>query len=203
MFNPYPDLPFQRARDIAVDALVILLLWICWMAGTAVHDAVAELDSLGRGVQDAGRQVQDGFERAGDKVDGAPIVGDRLGDALDDAGADTSRPVVRAGTKGREAVAKLANVLGWTVGGVPALLILYAFVPGRVRRVRSILAARRVFAMGHEPERQRLLAMRAAFNLPFGDLLAHSKDPIGDLQRDNLAPLLAALASAHGVRVRT
>ena len=201
MHNPYPDLPLQRARDIATDILVIALLAVCWLAGHLVHDAVAELDSLGRGVERAGTQVRDGFESAGDKVDGTPIVGDDISKALDDAGRETGQPVVRAGAQGRDAVAKLANILGWTVGGVPALLVLYAGVPGRVRRMRSIIAARRMFAAGNDPDRQRLLAMRAAFNLPFGELLAHTQDPIGDLARGHHDPLLRALSNAYGVRV--
>lgn len=200
MHNPYPDLALPRARAILLDATVLLLLILCWMAGTAVHDAVAKLDVLGRGVQRAGTQVRAGFESAGNKVDGTPVVGERLEEALDDAGRETGVPVVRAGTRGRAAVADLANILGWTVGGLPALVLLLWFVPSRTRRARAVIDARRVFAAAHDPEHQRLLAMRAAFDLPFGTLLAYTRDPIGDLAEGRHEPLLRALGAAYGLR---
>lgn len=200
MHNPYPDLPLPRARAILLDVTVFVLLLLCWTAGTAVHGAVSELDVLGRGVERAGTQVRDGFESAGDKVNRTPVVGDDLEDALDDAGRETGVPVVRAGTKGREAVADLADVLGWTVGGLPALVLVLWFVPGRVRRARGVLHARRVFAEAADPERQRLLAMRAAFSLSFAELLPYTRDPIGDLAAARHEPLLRALGAAHGLR---
>jgi hypothetical protein len=40
---------------------------------------------------------------------------------------------------------------------------------------------------------RQALAMRAAFGLPFGRLLRHTPDPIGDLVKDRYDPLLEAL----------
>jgi hypothetical protein len=50
-------------------------------------------------------------------------------------------------------------------------------------------------ALGGEltPARRQALAMRAAFGLPFGRLLRHTSDPIGDLVKDRYDPLLEAL----------
>jgi hypothetical protein len=198
--NFYPDLPLARFRAILFDAVIVLLLWLCWLVGSTVHAAVSELDVLGRGVERAGTQVGDAFDSVGNKVDDAPIVGDELGDALTSAGDTTSRPVVKAGRTGRRAVADLADILAWAVGGVPALILLLRFVPSRITRGRQVLAARRVLTGDDTLERRRLLAMRAAFALPFSTLLAHTSDPMGDLERDNLEPLLAALIEEYGVR---
>jgi hypothetical protein len=78
----YPDLPRQRRATLLADAgLLLALVLLAWI-GTRVHDAVFELTAVGRGVQDAGRSVQSGFESAAGAVDGAPIVGDQLGGAL-------------------------------------------------------------------------------------------------------------------------
>ena len=129
------------------------------------------------------------------------MVGRRLERALRRAGRETGEPVVRAGGRGREAVADLANLLGWVVGGLPALVILVAWVPSRWRRLRTLLAARRVFDTAVDDERRRLLAMRAAFDLPMRDLLRHTKDPFGDLAAGRLDPLLAAIGESVGLRL--
>lgn len=197
----YPDLPLARVRAVALDTLVLLLLLVCLLTGRAVHAAVSELDVLGRGVEDAGGQVEEAFQDAGGRVEDAPVVGKRIDKALSGAGSRTGEPVQRAGRRGRAAVADLADLLGWLVGGLPALVIVATWLPGRMRRARTLLAARRVFAGGIDDERRRLLAMRAAFSLPFEDLVRETRDPIGDLAQGRLEPLLAALGSAHGLRV--
>jgi len=197
----YPDLPGRRTRTIAFDVFIVLMLWLCYAVGMLVHDTVMQLDSLGRGVQNAGHQVEDAFASVSDKVDGTPVVGDDLEDALDGAGAKTSRPVVSAGTKGREAVAQTADTLGWLAGGLPAAALLLWFLPKRVVTARRLLAARRVLQSTDDEERMRLLAMRAAFVLPYGQLLQHTRDPIGDLATGNYRPLLAALGEEYGLRL--
>ncbi len=196
----YPDLPMPRLRAIAADALVLTLLVCCLLAGRAVHQAVSELDVLGRGVQDAGTQVEDTFRDAGRRVEDAPVVGERVDDALTGAGARAGEPVQRAGKRGRKAVADLADLLGWMVGGLPALVLLVPWLPRRIHRARELLAARRVLGHDVDDERRRLLAMRAAFSLPYEDLLRETRDPIGDLADGTLEPLLAALGAAHGIR---
>ena len=50
------------------------------------------------------------------------------------------------------------------------------------------------------PARRRALAMRAAFGLPFGQLLRHTPDPIGDLVEDRYDRLLEALYEDAEVR---
>ncbi|MCW2927642.1 MAG: hypothetical protein JWM86_1610 [Thermoleophilia bacterium] len=197
----YPDLPAARRRALAADLLIIAVLVACLLAGRAVHGAVLELDVLGRGVQRAGTQVQDGFRDAGNRVDSAPVVGDDLDRALTRAGARTGTPVVEAGRRGREAVADLALLLGWVVGGLPALVVLVRWVPGRVTRARRLLDARRVFGQELDDEHRRVLAMRAAFDLPFGELLRYTRDPFGDLAAGRLDGLLTAISSSYGLRI--
>lgn len=199
----YPDLPGDRFRAMFVDGVVLGLLALCLTIGMFVHAAVSELDVLGRGVERAGTQVEDAFGAVGNAVDGAPVVGDDLEDAFTGAGRRTSEPVIAAGARGREAVADLALLLGWITGGLPALMILLPFVPWRVLRARRLLAARRVFDHATAPEHRRLLAMRAVFSLPLSTLLAHTADPLGDLEAGRLEPLLAALGDEHGLRVPT
>jgi hypothetical protein len=198
----YPDLPGARARALAIDALMVLALLGCVWMGTYVHDTVAKLDALGRGAQQAGRQVRTSFAQAADRVEEAPVIGGRLERTFRSAGREVSEPLIESGARGRRQVEDLATTLGWIVGGVPAVAMLVPFLLWRIWRVRRLLVARRVLAMvDRSPEHRRLLATRAAFTLPIGTLLRVSSDPLGDLEAGRFDPLLAALGRSYGLRV--
>src|SRR3954453_6046947 len=90
--------------DVAMIVLVVLFAWL----GLEVHDGVAELASVGRGLQDAGAAgaggagdaagaVRDGFGAAADALDGTPLIGGGVADALRSAGDSAGRPGDRAG----------------------------------------------------------------------------------------------------------
>ena len=46
----------------------------------------------------------------------------------------------------------------------------------------------------------RLVAMRAAFSLPYAQLLAYTKDPLGDLASERYGPLVDAALEEVGLR---
>jgi hypothetical protein len=203
------------ARDAATILLVVLFAWI----GVKVHDGVAELASLGRGLQDAGSAVggtardaadavRGGFGSAADALDGTPLIGGDVAGALrsagdsvtapvESAGADSARRLIAAGRDSEAKAYRTANLLGWLTFGLPTLLLLGLRVPPRIRQVRDLTAARRVlYAAPLDPDRERELARRAAYSLPYAALLAHTPDPIGDLLAGRHEGLLAALREA-------
>jgi hypothetical protein len=180
-------------RTLTSDLLAVLLIALFGVLGLKVHDAVDALAVLGTGVKDAGSAVTDGFGAAGDAVSGAPLVGDELGDALGEAGAATGGPVEEAGEDGEEAVHDLALLLGLLVFLLPTGVYLWQVAPRRLRQIRMLSAASRALRGEMTPARRQALAMRAAFGLPFGTLLKHTQDPIGDLVTDRYDPLLEAL----------
>jgi hypothetical protein len=51
-------------------------------------------------------------------------------------------------------------------------------------------------------ERQRVIAMRAAFALPYGQLLEYTRDPLGDLAAERYDGLVAAALDDAGLRPR-
>lgn len=197
----YPEQRGRRVDLIARDLAVLLALALFALIAWRVHDAVAELAVLGEGVESAGRGVSGGFESAADAVDGTPVVGDALADALRGAGESSGGEVEDLGRGGAGAAHDLANLLGILFFALPAALLLLWALPPRIRQVRRLNAAAR--AIGElSPERRRLLAMRAAFGLPYGELLRFTKDPLGDLEAGRYDALVAAELEQVGLHPR-
>jgi hypothetical protein len=194
----YPDIPSRRAstlvRDLLTVALLVLLAWIA----LKVHDAVDRLAVLGEGVNEAGSSVEDGFSSAADAVDGTPVVGDELADGLRGAGEGTGGNVADLGQEGEDRVHRLADILGLVTFFVPATFLLLRVVPARVAQVRQLTDAERVLREGGAST--RTLAMRAAFALPYGQLLAHTRDPLGDLEAERYDALIEAVLEDAGLR---
>jgi hypothetical protein len=197
----YPDTPDDRGRAVARDALTLLTLFVLGWLALKVHNAVDELAVLGTGVRDSGEVVKNGFEAAGDAVEGVPVVGGEVGDALRDAGQGTGGEVAQAGRDGEERVHDLADLLGILMFALPASILLVTTLPGRIRQVRELNAANRLLDTSSD-ERRRLIAMRAAFSLPATELARHTRDPIGDLAEGRYEPLIAAAYDHSGLRPR-
>jgi hypothetical protein len=112
----------------------------------------------------------EGVRKAGSAV---PLVGD---------------PVEELGRRGENDVHHLANVLGSLFFALPTLALFVWYWPRRMDQIRTLTAASRVL----EGANARLVAMRAAFSLPYGQLLVYTRDPLGDLAAERYEPLVAA-----------
>lgn len=196
----YPEPPAQRNRAILGDVVVVALLALFAWLGITVNDTFNDLASLGRGVEEAGNSVQSGFEDAGGLVADAPIVGGSLEDAFTEVGAQTGGNTAALGQAGESAVEDTASLLGWVTFALPALVVLLWAVPRRVARMRRLSAAGRMLVDAPSAERRRLLAMRAAFGLPYDTLRPYTPDPIGALADGDYQPLLTALYEDAGLR---
>jgi hypothetical protein len=197
----YPDPRPQRVDLLARDLATVLALVIFALIALKVHDAVDKLAVLGDGVESAGNAVTGGFDSAAEAVEGTPIVGDRIGDALRGAGEGSGGEVADLGRGGAGAAHDLANLLGVLFFALPAALLLLWVLPPRIRQIRRLNAAAK--AVGElSPERRRLLAMRAAFGLPYGELLRFTKDPLGDLEAGRYDALVAAELEQVGLQPR-
>jgi hypothetical protein len=196
----YPELTAPRNRAFVAALASIILLGLFAWAGLQVHDAVDKLAVLGEGVEASGSAVSDGFEGAADAVDGAPVVGDDIADGLRSAGEGSGGEVQELGRSGEESAHDLADLLGIVTFALPALLVLTRWLPGRIEQVRKLRAASEVMGERATPERRRLLAMRAAFSLPYGQLLQYTRDPLGDLQDGRYDALVAAALEDAGLK---
>jgi hypothetical protein len=199
----YPTLPTQRVRTVLRDLVVLLLLFLFAWLGLKVHNTVDQLAVLGTGVEDAGTEIQGGFDTAAEAVAGVPIVGGDLADGLHDAGRASGGELAERGQEGRESVHRLANLLGLVTFLIPALLVLSLTLPDRISQIRGLTAAERVLGGPLDPDRRRLLAMRAAFSLPYGELVRYTRDPFGDLAAGRYDALIAAALEEAGLRLRT
>ena len=198
----YPEVPSRLATTVTRDLLAVALLAAFAWLGVTVHDAVDELAVLGRGVHDTGAAVEGGFESAADAVEDTPAVGDDLAEGLRGAGEASGGEVAELGERGEDRVHRLADLLGVLTFALPAALVLLQHVPGRIAQVRRLTAAERVLRQPDSPERRRLLAMRAAFSLPYGRLLEHTRDPLGDLAAERYDALVDAAFEDVGLRSR-
>jgi hypothetical protein len=220
----YPTVPRRRAATLARDvAVLVLVLAFAWL-GVKVHDAVADLAALGRGLQDAGTAVgatardasgaiRDGFGAAAGAIEGTPLVGGEVAGALRSAGESAAAPLqqegeaqagrlIEAGRDGEAKAYATANLLGWVTFGLPTLVVLALWLPRRARQAQALTTAARVLGGGaRDPERERELARRAAYALPYAALARHTRDPLGDLIAGNYAPLVAALGEDAGLRL--
>jgi hypothetical protein len=196
----YPELRGPRARALVADVVSIALLLVFAWAGLKVHDAVDRLAVLGEGVQATGGAVQGGFDSAADAVDGTPVVGDDLAEGLRSAGEGSGGEVTGLGEEGEESAHDLANILGFVTFALPSLLVLTGWLPGRISQVRRLRAASEVLGERATEERRRLVASRAAFSLPYGQLLTYTRDPLGDLEDRRYDALVAAALEDAGLR---
>jgi hypothetical protein len=196
----YPDVPSRRTATIAKDLFVVALLALfAWLA-LEVHDAVDRLAVLGEGVQETGSAVRGGFDAAADAVENVPLVGPAAAEGFRSAGEGTGGNVAALGERGENGVHRLANLLGVLTFALPAALVLLRFIPDRIRQVRRLTAAALVLREPDSLERRRLVAMRAAFSLPYAQLLEHTRDPLGDLAAERYDGLVAAALEDVGLR---
>jgi hypothetical protein len=196
----YSDIPSARTAAIVSDLLVLLLLLLFAWLGLRVHDAVAEIASVPRGVSNTGGAIQRGFESAGDAVGEVPVVGEPLAGALQEAGEGAGGEVAETGREGEEDVNNLANVLGALFFLLPAAAVLSRYLPDRIADVRRLRAAARAIGPTLTPDRERTLAMRAAYGLPYERLVRYTRDPLADLENGRYDGLVAAALDDAGLR---
>jgi hypothetical protein len=195
----YPGSPSRRRAALVADLLTLAMLLLFAWLGWRVYERVDAVTSLALGVQDAGQSVQGGFSSVADAVDGLPVIGGTLSDALTSASDATGGNVVSLGEQGEKAIHRVALLAGWLVFLLPTTVLLVSYLPKRVRQVRTAELGERMLFDDGDPERQRLLAMRAAFSLPLDVLARYTDDPIGDLQHGRHDRLLTALRTESGL----
>ncbi|MFG3701212.1 hypothetical protein ACGF5C_25365 [Micromonospora sp. NPDC047620] len=161
----------------AVRQLITDLLVVAWVYGAVrgalwLHDLVQKLAVPGQKLEGAGGGLADNLAEAGGKVGRVPLVGDELTAPFERA-AGAARSLAEAGRDQQELVDQLALALAVAVLVFPLGLVLFGWLPLRVRWMRRAASAARLAAV---PAGRDLLALRALATQPLGRLTRIAPD---------------------------
>jgi hypothetical protein len=162
----YADRPSVEFRQFVTDLLVVgwIAFWI--YAAYTVYNTVMKLAVPGQKMQGAGEGMVGGFTSAGDKVDNIPAVGGALAEPFDQAAA-AGQALADAGIAQQEGVQNLAIALAALLVLVPLALVLFAWLPMRVRWIRRASYAN---TLSRSQNGRDLLALRAIARQPLRKL---------------------------------
>lgn len=195
----YADLPARRLRQIVADAL--MATWVVgWLlVARGVHAATMTLAAPGRVLEDAGSSFRDRMLGAGDRVDGLPILEDRIAAPFRDV-SGVGTDIEAAGSSLVSAVERVALISAVTTAAIPIVIVGAVWLFVRWRWVRQATAAQRLIDSSADVD---LFALRALARRPTTELAAVSDDPAGAWRRGD-AGVIGALArlelAATGLR---
>ncbi|SCG60641.1 hypothetical protein GA0070613_3273 [Micromonospora inositola] len=187
----YADRFPTALRQLLTDLLVVVWVYAAIRFALWLHDLVQKLAVPGQKLEGAGGGLADNLADAGGKVGRVPLVGDELTAPFNRA-ADAARAVAEAGRDQQELVGQLALALSIAVLVFPLGLVLFGWLPLRVRWMRRAGAAK---ALATAPAGRDLLALRALAGQPLGRLTRLAPDVAEAWRRgdDATVDALAAL----------
>jgi hypothetical protein len=192
----YAETGRHRARQIAVDALVLVWVVAWTWVGVRVYDLVDSLRGPGRAVEEAGGDFAGSLERVGEGVEEVPLVGDAL-QAPFEAVASGGRALANAGRTQQDLVHTLALYLGIALAVIPIVYLLLKYLPDRMRWVREATAADRIRV---DADDLHLFALRAVATRPLHELRRATPDPAGALAAGDYEALATVELSALGLK---
>jgi hypothetical protein len=199
--RPYSAQPRRLALQLASDVFVLAWIYVWFRVGSLVHDTLVQVAGVGYRIEGSAGRVSGSLAQAGQSANGVPLVGDRLGRPLADAGTQIG-DIAGAGRNAGDTLTNLATPLGWAVALGPILLVLAIWLPRRYRFARRAGEAEQ---MATVPAGEELLALRALANRPLQELRRVAPDPVR-AWREGDADAVRALAHleliADGVRWR-
>jgi hypothetical protein len=175
----YADTSVRRTLQVAGDVAAVLWVWVWITVASRVHDATLELATPGRKMDSSASDLAGQLRDAGRTVANVPLVGDEARTPFDGAG-DAASGLADAGQQQVAAVGTLALWLGWAVALIPILMLLWFYLPPRIRFVRRATAGQRYLDSGADLD---LFALRAMSHQPLHVLATVSADPVGAWRR--------------------
>jgi hypothetical protein len=159
-------------RQVLVDLFVAAWVYAWIRAAMWLHDLVEKLGVPGQKLEGAGSGLADNLADAGSKVGRVPLVGDELTAPFERAAA-AARSVAEAGRDQQDLVGDLALALVVVTLAFPLGLVLFGWLPLRVRWIRRASAAA---SLRTAPAGRDLLALRALATQPLRKLAAVGPD---------------------------
>ena len=186
----YADRMPTALRQLLTDVFIVIWVYAWVKAGLWVHDIVLKLGVPGQKLEGAGNGIASNLADAGGKVGRVPLVGDQLTKPFNGA-ADAARSLAEAGRQQQEVVGNVALIVALAVVAVPLALVLFLWLPLRLRWMRRAGVAR---AVRDQPAGRDLLALRALAGRPLNEL-AKLGPGIAQSWRDGDAAAVDALAA--------
>jgi hypothetical protein len=162
----YADRVPTALRQLILDLIVVIWVYLWIRAGLWVHDMVQKLGVPGEKLQSAGTGIADNLNDAGGKVGRVPLVGGQLVKPFTGA-ADAARSIADAGRQQQEIVGKMSVIMALAAVAVPLALVLFLWLPRRLRWIRRAGVATSV---RDAPAGRDLLALRALASQPLNQL---------------------------------
>ncbi|MFB9235941.1 hypothetical protein ACFFWC_10350 [Plantactinospora siamensis] len=187
----YADRFPTALRQLLTDLLVVAWVYAAVRFALWLHDLVEKLAVPGQKLEGAGTGLAGNLADAGGKVGRVPIVGDELTAPFQKA-ATAAQSVAEAGREQQHLVGRLALALAIAVLIFPIGLVLFGWLPLRVRWIRRASAAA---SLRSAPAGRDLLALRALASQPLRRLTRIDPDVTAAWRRGDDAALdaLAAL----------
>ncbi|GAA3961294.1 hypothetical protein [Actinoplanes auranticolor] len=186
----YADRLPTAVRQLLTDLLVVIWVYAWIRAGLWINDMVEKLGVPGQKLQEAGTGIAGNLGDIGGKVGRVPLVGDDLTAPFNSA-ADAANSIAEAGREQQEIVDNLALTMALLIIAVPLALVLFLWLPKRLRWMRRAAVAAQV---RNEPAGQDLLALRALAGRPLNELAKLGPD-IAQSWRNGDAEAVRALAA--------
>jgi hypothetical protein len=168
----YADRLPTAIRQLITDLIVVVWVYLWIRAALWVYDMVQKLGVPGQKLESAGGGIADNLTDAGSKVGRVPLVGDQLVKPFNGA-ADAARSLADAGRQQQGIVDQIALIVALAAVAVPLALVLFGWLPLRVRWIRRAAVATSV---RDAPAGRDLLALRALASAPLNQLTELSPD---------------------------
>lgn len=153
-------------RQLLTDVLVVFWVYLWIRVALWINDLVQKLAVPGQKLEGAGSGIADNLAEAGSKVGRVPLVGDELTAPFTGA-AEAARALADAGRGQQQFVDQLALILPLVAISVPLALVLFGWLPLRLRWMRRAGVAA---AVREDPAGRDLLALRALTSRPLNEL---------------------------------
>jgi hypothetical protein len=186
----YADRLPVAIRQVLTDVFIVAWVYVWVRVALWVHGIVLKLGVPGQKLQSSGTSLADNLADAGSKVGRVPLVGDQLTKPFTGA-ADAARSIADAGRQQQEIVGNVALIMAIVVVAVPLALVLFGWLPLRLRWMRRAGIAARVRSV---PAGKDLLALRALASRPLNQLTRLGPD-IAQSWRNGDAEAVDALAA--------
>ncbi|MCX6365002.1 MAG: hypothetical protein NTW58_12720 [Actinobacteria bacterium] len=187
----------RSVRWIDIGVVVWVIVWaalgvLIWHDIRAQTQLSGDVIKVGTAVKDTGQALS--------TVGGLPLVGGSIGDfaaKIEKMGAE----VEASGQDSQAGIERIAVIAGLGVGILPAAMILFLYLPVRVRWRRYVGAvADALPGSGGDPVFEQYLARRAADVLPWDRLCALSDDPWRAIASGDYRALADAELARLGLR---